>query len=60
MARLFPPDEPQTPLELLSSETFESGVLNLVYAPAECGRRISISVDVGDAAVSRTFVRTTR
>jgi dihydrofolate reductase len=35
MARLFPPDEPQVPLQLLSAETFESGVLNLVYAAAK-------------------------
>lgn len=35
LARLFPPDEPTIPLELLSSETFESGVLNLSYAPAK-------------------------
>jgi dihydrofolate reductase len=35
MARLFTPDEPQTKLELLSSETFETGVLNLAYAPAK-------------------------
>jgi dihydrofolate reductase len=35
LARLFPPDEPSTPLELLSSETFRSGVLNLSYAPAK-------------------------
>ena len=34
-ARLFPADEPQTPLELLSAETFETGVLRLAYAPAE-------------------------
>lgn len=34
MARLFPPDQPQTKLELLSAETFETGVLDLVYAPA--------------------------
>jgi dihydrofolate reductase len=34
MARLFPPDEPTTPLELVSSQTFKSGVLNLSYAPA--------------------------
>ena len=34
MARLFPPEEPTAPLRLLSSETFESGVLDLVYAPA--------------------------
>jgi dihydrofolate reductase len=33
MARLFPADEPQAPLELLSSEAFETGVLHLVYAP---------------------------
>jgi dihydrofolate reductase len=32
MARLFPPDEPSIPLELLSAETFKSGVLNLSYA----------------------------
>ena len=34
MARLFPPDEPRTRLELLSSQTFKTGVLNLRYAPA--------------------------
>jgi dihydrofolate reductase len=34
-ARLFLPDEPSIPLELLSSETFESGVLNLSYGPAK-------------------------
>jgi dihydrofolate reductase len=33
MARLFPPDQPQTKLELLSSETFETGVLDLAYVP---------------------------
>jgi dihydrofolate reductase len=33
LARLFPPDEPSTPLELLSAQTFGSGVLNLSYAP---------------------------
>jgi dihydrofolate reductase len=32
LARLFPADEPQLPLELLSSQTFESGVLHLRYA----------------------------
>jgi dihydrofolate reductase len=32
MARLFPADEPQAPLELLSSETFETGVVYVVYA----------------------------
>ena len=34
LARLFPPDEPTVPLELLSSQTFKSGVLNLSYARA--------------------------
>ena len=34
MARLFTPDQPQTKLELLGAETFETGVLNLAYAPA--------------------------
>jgi dihydrofolate reductase len=34
MARLFAPDEPRLPLQLLSSETFETGVLNLRYGPA--------------------------
>ena len=34
LARLFPADEPSTALELRSSETFKSGVLNLSYAPA--------------------------
>ena len=34
-ARLFLPDEPSIPLELLRSETFESGVLNLSYGPAK-------------------------
>jgi dihydrofolate reductase len=33
-ARLFPPDEPRIALELLRSETFASGVLNLSYRPA--------------------------
>jgi dihydrofolate reductase len=33
-ARLFAADEPRLPLELLSSETFATGVLNLSYAPA--------------------------
>jgi dihydrofolate reductase len=33
--RLFDEDEPSIPLQLISSETFETGVLNLVYAPAE-------------------------
>lgn len=35
LARLFPPDEPTIPLELLSAQTFETGVLNLSYAPAK-------------------------
>ncbi|MGH3013074.1 MAG: dihydrofolate reductase family protein [Gaiellaceae bacterium] len=35
LARLFPPDEQTIPLDLLSAETFETGVLNLSYAPAE-------------------------
>ena len=35
MARLFPADEPRAPLELLSSETFETGVLYVAYAPAK-------------------------
>jgi dihydrofolate reductase len=34
LTRLFPPDEPTIPLELLSSETFQTGVLNLSYGPA--------------------------
>ena len=34
LARLFPPDEPTVPLKLLSSEAFETGVLNLSYGPA--------------------------
>jgi len=34
MARLFPPDEPGIPLELVSSQTFKTGVLNLSYARA--------------------------
>ncbi len=35
LARLFPADEPTMPLELLSAETFKSGVLNLRYGPAK-------------------------
>jgi dihydrofolate reductase len=35
LARLFPPDEPTVPLELLSSETFTTGVLSLSYAPVK-------------------------
>jgi len=34
MARLFPPDQPRTKLELMSSKTFETGVVYLTYAPA--------------------------
>jgi dihydrofolate reductase len=34
LARLFPPDEPTISLELLSAQTFKSGVLNLSYGPA--------------------------
>jgi dihydrofolate reductase len=33
--RLFDEGETSTPLRLISSETFETGVLNLVYGPAE-------------------------
>jgi dihydrofolate reductase len=35
LARLFPPDEPSIPLELVSAQTFTTGVLNLSYAPAK-------------------------
>ena len=35
LARLFPPDEPSIPLELLTAQTFKTGVLNLSYAPAK-------------------------
>ena len=35
MARLFPADEPQLPLELASSQTLKSGVLNLTYTAAK-------------------------
>jgi dihydrofolate reductase len=35
LARLFPADQPTVPLELVSSQTFENGVLNLSYAPAK-------------------------
>ena len=35
LARLFAPDEPSIPLELLSAQTFNTGVLNLSYAPAK-------------------------
>jgi dihydrofolate reductase len=33
--RLFDEGDTPVPLKLLSSETFETGVLNLVYAPTE-------------------------
>jgi dihydrofolate reductase len=33
--RLFDEGERPTPLTLISSETFETGVLNLVYTPAD-------------------------
>jgi dihydrofolate reductase len=33
--RLFDEGEPPIPLILISSQTFKTGVLNLVYAPAE-------------------------
>ena len=32
--RLFEDGKPPIPLELISAEPFETGVLNLVYAPA--------------------------
>jgi dihydrofolate reductase len=35
LARLFPPDESSIPLELLSAQSFKSGVLNLSYGPAK-------------------------
>jgi dihydrofolate reductase len=35
LARLFAADEPGIPLELVSSETFTTGVLNLSYAPVK-------------------------
>jgi dihydrofolate reductase len=35
LTRLFPPDEPSVRLELLSAETFKSGVPNLSYGPAK-------------------------
>jgi dihydrofolate reductase len=35
MTRLFAPDEPRIPLELLSAQPFKTGVLNLSYAPAK-------------------------
>lgn len=35
MARLFPDDVPQAPLELLTSETFGTGVVYAVYTPAK-------------------------
>ena len=35
LARLFSPDESSVPLELLSAQTFKSGVLNLSYGRAK-------------------------
>ena len=35
LARLFPPDESSIPLQLLSAQTFKTGVLNLSYARAK-------------------------
>ena len=35
LARLFPAGEAGIPLELVSAQTFKSGVLNLTYAPAK-------------------------
>jgi dihydrofolate reductase len=35
LARLFPPDEPTIRLDLLRSQIFKTGVLNLSYAPAK-------------------------
>ena len=35
--RLFDEGDETIPLRLVSSETFTTGVLNLVYAPAESG-----------------------
>jgi dihydrofolate reductase len=34
-SRLFPPDEPRIPLELLSADTFTTGVLSLKYGRAK-------------------------
>jgi dihydrofolate reductase len=36
--RLFDGGETPIPLTLISSQTFETGVMNLVYAPAESTR----------------------
>jgi hypothetical protein len=36
--RLFGEGDATIPLRLISSETFQTGVLNLVYAPAESTR----------------------
>jgi dihydrofolate reductase len=35
LARLFPPNEPSIPLELVSAQPFKTGVLNLSYTPAK-------------------------
>jgi dihydrofolate reductase len=39
--RLFDEGEAPIPLTLISSQTFETGVLNLVYAPAESAAKAS-------------------
>jgi dihydrofolate reductase len=41
LARLFPPDELSIPLELLSTETFKTGVLNLSYTRPRTDRKES-------------------
>lgn len=41
--RLFDEGEAPIPLRLISSETFETGVLNLVYAPAESTGAVSVA-----------------
>jgi hypothetical protein len=49
--RLFDEGETPIPLRLISSETFETGVLSLVYEPAE---------STGDATYEDAKVATTR
>ena len=49
LARLFPADEPSIPLELLSAQTFKSGVLNLGSARARADRPPSRSTSTADA-----------
>ena len=39
--RLFDEGETPVPLRLISSDAFETGVLNLVYAPAEPSGEVS-------------------